>query len=331
MIAATNPMTCKTLANYAQHRRRRLQVCIIYMLCELIIGGFIPIGNRASTLIVGRSIASASSTSYFHTLPPGAPLPEGNECAAEIAPSPESIPANTPFNHTKVTPAQLGTFASNGYTFEALSSKSQYRRITGDYTGSTDMIMRWVACKYGIDEDVVRGQAWDESWWQQTRTGDRRNTRSQCIQGNFAALWDTTISLVNGESIACPQCCWTSWSAWQTKVYYEWMTWPMIKDSTSFAAEFRFANARACINGDWLAYFANRSAFPGHRTYAADVAGYTSDPSPANLNTLLWGCVGSHYSGEWYDPGAVKYIADIQADIAHKRWLTPEIHVTGGP
>jgi hypothetical protein len=109
------------------------------------------------------------------------------------------------------------------------------------------------------------------------------------------------------------------------------MTWPMIKDSMSFAAEYRSAGTRACINGDWTSYFAGRNTFPGHRTYAADFANYAQSPNQANLDTLLWGCVGSHYSGEWYDPGAVKYIDDIRADIAHRRWLTPQIHVTGGP
>jgi hypothetical protein len=61
------------------------------------------------------------------------------------------------------------------------------------------------------------------------------------------------------------------------------------------------------------------------------VADYARDPSQSNLDILLWGCIGSHYSGEWYDPGAINDIANVQADIAHRRWLTPQIHVTGGP
>ena len=315
---------------HARRRRRKRACMITASLAVLIVIGVIPIEEHASELTKAGRAAVLSAT-YFQTLPPGAALPDGSQCAAQIPATPETIPANTPFNHTTVTPAQLAAFAANGYSFEGLSSKAQYRRITGDYTGSTDMIMRWAACKYGIDEDVVRGQAWDESWWEQSRTGDRRSTERQCVQGNFHALWDTGISLVDGTSVACPRCCWTSWSAWQTKVYYEWMAWPMIKDSTSFAAEYRYANARACINGDWLPYYAGRSAFPGHNTYAGDLANYARNPSHENLDTLLWGCIGSHYSGEWYDPGAVKYIGDIQADIAHRRWLTPQVHVTGRP
>lgn len=305
--------------------RRRLSVMVL-----LVIVCFISMRNDGLTRSVA-SCATSAPAAYFPTLPPHASLPDGARCAARIPFTPETVPANTPFNRTTVTPTQLAAFAANGYTFETLASKAQYRRITGDYTGSTDMIMRWAACKYGIDENVIRGQAWEESWWEQWHTGDRRNSESQCVQGNFSALWDTTISLLDGAKVSCAGCCWTSWSAWQTKVYYEWMAWPMIRDSTSFAAEYRFASTRACIDGDWAPYFAGRRAFPGRQTYAADLASYAVNPTQANLETLLWGCVGSHSSGEWYDPAAIKYIADIQADIAHRRWLTPQIHVTGRP
>jgi hypothetical protein len=54
--------------------------------------------------------------------------------------------------------AQLAAYAANGYTFHYRDSYAQYQRVDGQYTGSTDMIMRWAACKYGIDEDVVRAQ-----------------------------------------------------------------------------------------------------------------------------------------------------------------------------
>ena len=323
-------MKCARSAKGMPNWRTRTRVLVVSAIAALIAIGLPPGNDHASELTTAKTTASSPAV-YFRTLAPGAVLPDGAQCAAMIPGTPETVAANTRFNHTTATPAQLAAFAANGYSFETLSTKAQYARITGDYTGSTDMIMRWAACKYGIDEDVVRGQAWDESWWQQSRTGDRRNTRAQCVQGAFNALWDTNVPLVDGTSVVCPRCCWTSWSAWQTKVYYEWMAWPMIKDSTSFAAEYRYASTRACINGDWSSYYAGRSAFPGHNTYAGDLANYAHEPSPQNLDTLLWGCVGSHYSGEWYDPAAVRYIADIQADIAHRRWLTPQVHVTGRP
>lgn len=277
----------------------------------------------------GSSAETSETHVFFRTLPPHAPLPNGQQCAAEIPPTPETIPGNTPFNHTRVTATALAAFKADGYTFENLTSYAQYARIKGNYAGSTDMIMRWVACKYGINENVVRAQAWQESFWEQWAHGDKRTTKRQCVQGHFAALWNTTISLVDARTISCPYCCYQSWSAWQTKVYYEWKTWPMIKDSTSFAGEYRYADARSCINGDWAPYFASRHAQPGHHSYAYDIAAYARNPTQSNLNTILWGCIGMHYSGGWYDAGALKYIADIKGDIAHRRWVTPNIHVSG--
>jgi hypothetical protein len=310
----------------ARHRTCQLSRWMVgaWLVVNLISGP--PLGPAAGAKI---SDAAQPQNRYFQTLPPGALLPTGSQCAAAIPATSETIPSNTPFNMTTVTAAELAEFARDNYSFEALNNKKQYARITGDYTGSTDMIMRWVACKYGIDEDVVRGQAWDESWWQQSRRGDRRTSRAQCVQGDFTALWNATIPMVNGNVVTCPKCCWTSWSAWQTKVYYEWMTWPMIKDSTSFAAEYRFADTRGCIDGDWAPYFLHHHSFAGHNSYSTDLSHYAADRSPANLDTILWGCIGSHYSGQWYDPKAETYISNIQHDIALRRWLTPQTHVTG--
>ena len=189
--------------------------------------------------------------------------------------------------------------------------------------------MRWAACKYGIDEDVVRGQAWEESFWRQWQTGDRRYTRPECVKDSFTALWDSDITLINKSVVSCRRCCWTSWSAWQTKVYYEWKTWPMIKDSTSFAADYRFAETRACMDGAFRPYFAGGNAYDHHNTYDTDLRTCDDHPTRASIDTVFWGCIGSHMSGNWYDPAAVKYIANIKADIAQRRWLTPNIHITG--
>ena len=153
----------------------------------------------------------------------------------------ENAPANTPFNQTLPTAAQLSAYAANGYTSTFQDDYTQYKRVDGQYSGSTDMIMRWAACKYGIEEDVVRAQGWIESGWQQGGAGDKRTSQAQCVQGSFTALWNTTISEPGGSTVSCPNCCYQSWSLWQTKVYYEWMTWPQIMQSTAFAADYRYA------------------------------------------------------------------------------------------
>ena len=106
-----------------------------------------------------------------------------------------------------------------------------YARVDGQYAGTTDMIMRWATCKWGIDEDLVRVQATVEDWsWDQTTAeGDLGTSWSSRVNGNFTSLWD----------FQCAGCCYQSWSIWRTKVYYACQTWPMMYTSTPFAADFR--------------------------------------------------------------------------------------------
>ena len=70
------------------------------------------------------------------------------------------------------------------------------------------------------------------------------------------------------------------------------------------------------MNGDLADYFAPRPAYNGHR-YADDIAG-------GNLDTILWGCIGAHYSGNWYDGsstgGALWYINLVKDNLAQKTW-----------
>jgi hypothetical protein len=90
----------------------------------------------------------------------------------------------------------------------------------------------------------------------------------------------------------------------------------MIHTSTAFAADYRFADQRACMDGDYAAYFKGKPAYNGH-TYSGDIAS-------GNLYTILWGCIGLHYSGNWYDgnssSGAVDYINHVQYIAAQKPW-----------
>jgi hypothetical protein len=261
----------------------------------------------ATVLFAVPNLANAvQPVSHFNTLDATAALPTGALCASLISATPETIPGNVPFNHTVPIAAQLALF----YQHPVWSgpSASDFARVDGNYTGSTDMILRWAACKWGIDEDVVRAQAWTESKWIQGGPnpgdggGDKRTSMSQCVQGGFTALWN----------YQCPGCCWTSWGILQTKVYYEWGTWPMIKDSTAFNADYRYADQRACMNGDYSSYFGSSAQQPN--SYAADIAS-------GNLDRVLWGCIGKHFSGSWYDPQALGYINETKGYLTTKPWL----------
>ncbi len=47
--------------------------------------------------------------------------------------------------------------------------------MTGNFTGTTDEIIQWVACNRGIDENLIRAEATLESYWVQSTQGDFAN------------------------------------------------------------------------------------------------------------------------------------------------------------
>jgi len=268
--------------------------------------------SESITVIVSNhsSGGGGSTARHFSTLSKFSTLPSDATCAAEIPWGAEPVPANAGTNNTKPTSSQLSFYRANGYGANVYAGGWAFARVDGQYTSTTDMIFRWAACKWGIDEDVVRAQATGENWdWvQPTSGGDKRYTYSSCVNGGFTSLW----------GYQCSNCCYQSWSDFQTKVTTNWQTWPMIHNSTAFAADFHFASMRACMDGDLAGYFANRPSYNGH-TYAGDIAS-------GNLNTIMWGCIGYHYSGNWYSgnssSGAIWYINAIKNFLAQKSWKT---------
>ncbi len=105
---------------------------------------------------------TGSGTGRFATLPVGAMLPSGAECEARVRPAAETRPENSAANNT-------GGSRSNANT---RSDWSGFARVDGDFTGTTDEIIQWAACKWGIDEDIARAQVIKESYWYQSANGD---------------------------------------------------------------------------------------------------------------------------------------------------------------
>jgi hypothetical protein len=103
---------------------------------------------------------ATGGSEHFGTLPPGSALPSDAECAARVRAAPEVRPQNTTYNQTK----GFGTPVNPPAPLDL--------RVTGNFTGTTDEILQWGACKWGIDEDIVRAQAAKESYWTQSNVGD---------------------------------------------------------------------------------------------------------------------------------------------------------------
>jgi hypothetical protein len=232
----------------------------------------------------------AQTAVYFHTLPPGAKLPSSAECArlVDASPSPEIRPSNARPNHTRGQHVPPGFFPQGDLS----QVKQLAPLINGDFTGTTEDILRWAACKWGIDQDVVFAQAAAESAWQQGFLGDWTTDASRCPPGHSPGA--------DGVPGQCPE----SYGILQNNYPFEEAAWPGIATSTAMNADVTYAIWRSCYNGDevWL------NNEPKGRPYAAGD---------------LWGCVGRWFAGAWYTPAADGYISRVQGYLSERIWLQP--------
>jgi hypothetical protein len=172
--------------------------------------GSVPESTRAK--IATRSAPIALER--FSTLPPGSTLPTGVWCSRHVRRSSwEPRPENYTPNHTT---------GYNLYFIEGANETAQLKfghRIDGDFTGTTDEIIQWGACKWGFDEDIVRAVAVTQSWWRQSTVGD------------------------GGESFGL----------FQVKCHVEGIC-PGVRESTAFNVDYALAWQRTCFEGyfDWI-------------------------------------------------------------------------------
>jgi hypothetical protein len=244
------------------------------------------------------SVAShAAGHLFFGTRPPGAALPSGAQCARWVRarPTPENKGANLAFNRT--TGQHVGSdFFPAGDTPQA--DQLLAPRIDGDFTGTTSEILRWAACKWGINQDIVFAQAAVESWWNQTTLGDWGTDASACPPGHGLGA--------NGTAGQCPQ----SYGILQNRYPFEQASWPGIADSTAMNADTAYAIWRSCYDGyeTWL------NTVPHGSTYEAGDA---------------WGCVGRWFAGRWDTAAANQYVAKVKQYLAERIWTTPDFQQPG--
>jgi hypothetical protein len=172
------------------------------------------------------------------------------------------------------------------------STSPIYSRVTGNFVGSTDEIIQWAACKWGIDEDIVRAQTVKESWWFQRAGGDFTTDPSRCATDHGIG--------VDGVAGQCPE----SAGVQQVRLPYHTIAFPWSSRSTAYNLDYAMATRRNCFEGNdgWL------NQYERGRDYAAGD---------------IWGCVGLWFTGRWYTAGAVTYTADVQSIMSQRVWEMP--------
>ena len=240
-----------------------------------------------------KKAPSVSSISGgFTTLPPGTVLPSEQVCAARVKRSSwEPRPDNTKANQHVPTQQQIDQVAPWGPAIGVDPKADALRKqITGNFRGTTNEILQWGACKWGIDENIIRAEAIVKFNWRQSYVGDYTTDQHFCPSGT----WD-------GHG------CYQSYGMLQLKYYYFQGTWPISRDDTAFNVEYVYGVIRTCFEG-WTTYLNDRTPLPGYpRYHAGDI----------------WGCIGRWYSGGWYDQGALNYIQKVKSALAEKNWLQP--------
>lgn len=242
--------------------------------------------------LTGEASPTTVTAHEFTTLPPGAPLPTEQECASQVRRSSwEPRPDNTIANHRVPTEKQIALLTPwNEKIGIDPRANALLLQIKGNFSGTTDEILEWAACKWGIDENIVRAQAVVESTWHQNTQGDYTSDRRYCPPG----VWD---------GAGCSQ----SYGLLQIKYYYNQSAWPMSRDDSAFNAEYALGVIRTCFEG-WTTYLNDDTPLPGYAHYHADD---------------IWGCLGRWYSGSWYDQDALSYIQKVKTTLTQRRWLEP--------
>jgi hypothetical protein len=277
---------------------------------------------------------------YFTLQPVGAwsSLPSGATCAGRVHRSSwEPRPTNVEENHTLPNAqAMHASFAarvrSADNTYNTLWDSWLLPRVDGQFTGTTDEIFQWAACKWGLPDNAIRADAVRESTWFQYlhftdgqcfwnrgcgdafATGPTVDTGIYC--GGIALFGhdyqtDTNSQTYGRYPYTTPQqgMCPKTYSilgimSWENPTWVApsppWPgnqngTFPFTRDSTAAAADYWGGYIRGCYEG-WIKWLA-----------------------PAGD---LWGCIGSWYSGDWHSTAANDYIGRVQGELTNLTWLT---------
>ena len=219
---------------------------------------------RDRQAIVRPELPAASGS--VHDVGVGGTLPSEAQCAARVRPTAENRPANGPFNRTR-----------------GVSANNENPRVTGNFVGTTDEIIQWAACKWGLDVTWARNQAAAESFWRQNDSfGDFGSDPAACLPGHPIGA--------DGVPGQCPQ------SVGLLQVRYPFHRSAFENNnairSTAYNADYAWSFWRRCFEGQftWL------NSVERGRQYAAGDG---------------LGCMGMWFAGRWYTSAAIGYMGRV--------------------
>ena len=222
-------------------------------------------------LVVTYSVAGCAVARPQATwrAPGSAPLTDAQAAACVIR-SGENRPQNAHHNARAPTDTELHAFrtARDAAGRTPREYNRNFARVTGGAARyglrSTDDLIEWAAYKWGVPEDLVRGQMSVESGWSMLQKGDRRDwaTPVAPLYPAVAAIDADSV----WESLGIAQIRWRHTVPWNPGVE------PLRWQSTAFALDYSQALVRYYFDGycEWCAGgYAAGDADGAYRTYVS--------------------------------------------------------------
>jgi hypothetical protein len=334
------------------------------LLVAVLVAGFGVFGlYGCSQPPVPANSAPPAAAGYFSLRPVGSwsSLPSDSQCAARVHHSTwEPRPANYQQNHTMPAPgAMAASFAlrprNRGHTYNPLWDTWLLPRVDGRFTGTTDEILQWAACKWGLPDNLIRADAAAESTWFQylhfpgdasAGGGDAGSCYWKRGCGDaFPSPTASTTTYFN--AIARQGLLPSEVHDYQKDPVTSSGGYPYTPGPGMCPKTFSILGVMSWSDPAWGSashpYPGNQNGtFPFTRDSTAAAADYwgasirgcyegwkTWLKKPGTHTYAagdLWGCIGSWYSGDWHSSAANQYISNVQSAEKNLVWLDPTFY-----
>jgi len=177
----------------------------------------------ASTPAPNPSPTGTAAGQAWGIAPVGTPLPRSDAyCAARVQHFPERIAANATANRN--VPPAGSNFHWGPFARSTPGLAANFAKVTGNFSGTTDEILEWAACKWGWSQNFAKAEAVRESAWHQPEVGDN---------GHSFGILQVRASRASSGGTANDA----------------WGGWPWTAQSTAVDADAQMAYLRACYDG----------------------------------------------------------------------------------
>jgi len=237
-------------------------------------------------------------------------------------------------------------------TYNSLWDTWLLKRVDGRFTGTTDEILQWAACKWGLPDNVFRADAAEESTWFEYLHFP--NDASYGGGGGGSCYWNrgcgdafpspTSASVTYCNGIASKALLASEVHDYQKDPVTSKGGYPYTPTSGMCPKTFSILGIMSWDNPAWEAPY---PAYPGNQNgtfpFTRDSTAAAADYFGAYIRGCyegwaywltrvsgdLWGCVGSWYSGDWHSSAANGYISRVQANLNGHIWLTADFDSAG--